>query len=94
MGGGVGGDDGDGGGGDGDGGGSEGDESGGEVDGSNDVDTVAAPAQSNTQAAANSLSRKGRTTCGNRPRGEVIGVGVGEAPQKGQRAKDGACQEP
>ena len=69
-------------------------ESGGEVDGSSDVDTVAAPAQSNTQAAANSLSRKGRTTCGNRPRGEVIGMGVGEAPQKGQRAKGGACQQP
>jgi len=62
------------------------------------VDTVAAPAQSNTQqAVANSLSRKGRTTCGNRPRGEVIGevigVGVGEAQQEGQRVEGGACQQ-
>ena len=48
-------------------------ESGGEVDGSSDVDTVAAAAQSNTQTAANSLSRKGRTTC--EPRGEVIEMG-------------------
>ena len=43
------------------------------------VDTAAAPTQSNTQAAANNLSRKGRTTC----RREVIGMGGREGGKDG-----------
>ena len=34
------------------------------------VDTAAAPTQSNTQAAVNNLSKKGRTAC----RREVVGI--------------------
>ena len=39
------------------------------------VDTAAAPTQSNTQAAVNNLSKKGRTAC----RREVVGIlgGIG-----------------
>jgi hypothetical protein len=60
------------------------------------VDTVAAPAQSNTQTAANSLSRKGRTTCGNRPRGEVIGMVANEAnaTTSGARSTRGSVRPP
>ena len=46
--------------------------------------TVAAPTKSNTQAAANNLSRKGRTAC----RREVVRVGG----RKG--GKGGACERP
>jgi len=75
-------------GGDGDGGGGDGDGGGGDGDGGGDAALVVlvATTQSNTQAAANNLSRKGRTTCGHRPCGELIGMGV-EGTREGPEAE-------
>ena len=47
-----------------------------------------APTRSSTQAAANNLSRKGRTTCWHRPCGEMIGMGAREGPERAKGELD------